>query len=98
MQMKKAIAIGMGTLLAGASLAFAGVAATDLKNVFPSTGTSALTASNSLIVVGSGVDSTDTVAGVDVAGGLGSTSTETKSLLTTTSGVTGPEKDGVTIC
>lgn len=98
MQIKKAIAIGVGTLLTGASLAFAGVAATDLKNVFPSTGISALTASNSLIVVGSGVDSTDTVAGVDVAGGLGSTSTETKSLLTTTSGVTGTEKDGVTIC
>ncbi|MBI4177642.1 MAG: S-layer protein [Candidatus Aenigmarchaeota archaeon] len=98
MQIKKAIAIGMGTLLTGASLAFAGVAATDLKNVFPATGTSTLTASNSLIVVGSGVDSTDTVAGVDVAGRLGSTSTSTKSLTTTSSGVTGTEKDGVTIC
>ncbi|MBI3412933.1 MAG: S-layer protein [Candidatus Aenigmarchaeota archaeon] len=98
MQIRKAIAIGMGTLLTGASLAFAGVAATDLKNVFPATGTSALTASNSLIVVGSGVDSTDTVAGVDVAGRLGSTSTTTKSLTTTSSGVTGTEKDGVTIC
>ncbi len=98
MQIKKAIAIGMGTLLTGASLAFAGVAATDLKNVFPSTGTSTLTASNTLIVVGSGVDSTDTVAGVDVAGRLGSTSTSTKSLTTTSSNVNGIEKDGVGIC
>ncbi len=98
MQIRKAIAIGMGTLVTGASLAFAGVAATDLKNVFPSTGTSVLTASNTLIVVGSGVDSTDTVAGVDVAGRLGSTSTQTKDLPTTTSGVTGTEKDGITTC
>ncbi len=96
--MKKAIAIGMGTLLAGASLAFAGAAATDLSKVFPSTGTSDLTASNTLIVVGAGVDSTDTVAGVDVAGRLGSTSTETKSLTTTGSNVDGIEKDGVSIC
>ena len=86
MQIRKAIAIGMGTLLTGASLAFAGVAATDLKNVFPSTGTSVLTASNTLIVVGSGVDSTDTVAGVDVAGRLGSTSTQTMAPPTTSSG------------
>ncbi|MFH0890076.1 MAG: S-layer protein [Candidatus Aenigmatarchaeota archaeon] len=96
--MKKAIAIGMGTLLAGASLAFAGAAVTDLTKVFPSTGTSDLVASNTLIVVGAGVDSTDTVAGVDVAGRLGSTSTTTQTLTTTGSNVDGIEKDGVNIC
>lgn len=98
MQFKKAVAIGLGTLVAGATFAFAGMAATDLSQVFPTTGTSALTGANTLVVVGASANPADIVGAIDVAARLGGTVTETKTISGTTSNVDGVEKDGVTIC
>lgn len=98
MQFKKAVAIGLGTLVAGATFAFAGMAATDLTQVFPTTGTSALTGANTLVVVGASANPADIVGAIDVAARLGGTVTETKTITGTTSAVDGIEKDGVGIC